>query len=239
MFKILRLSFGFLKKKKEEMACSTFFSNSMDTVVNDILAFLTVLVNMLHNSTFDKLYCIYSDIDNLKFSLNYLTALEEKPCIFYSNNCTLSWDDGNTLSEWEHDAAGHLGFPLNYEAFICLLKDIMNVFRLKYLIQTRNLIATEFVNDQLLGGKSNMIKNINKMLRKEGGKEFNYVFSSSFVKLNANPPISKKIQEMISVKENKDILADVIEILHQNLVVEFTSNEKDDMHIMSTILHLS
>nr|QEY10242.1 hypothetical protein [Little cherry virus 1] len=221
------------------MANSTFFSNSMDTVVNDILAFLTILVNSINRNTFDKMFCIYSDIENLKFSLNYLSTLEEKPNVFYSNSSTLSWDDGNMNSNYEHDAEGHLGIPLNYEAFICLFKDILNLFRLKHLIQTRNLIATEFVNNQLLKGRSNMLENINKMLRKEGGNEFNYVHASAFVKLVANPLISKKLKESTSWKDGVDLLSDVMEILHQNVVIEFTASEKDDMHIMSTILHIS
>nr|USL90194.1 MAG: hypothetical protein [Little cherry virus 1] len=227
------------KKKKKKMANSTFFSNSMDTVVNDILAFLTVLVNCINRNTFDKMFCTYSDIENLKFSLNYLTTLEEKPVVFYSNSSTLSWDDGNTISNFEHDAEGHLGIPLNYDAFICLFKDIMNLFRLKHLIQTRNLIATEFVNNQLLKGKSDMIENINKMLRKEGGKEFFYVHASAFVKLNANPMISKKVRDLSGWEDGVDMLAEIMEILHQNVVIEFTASEKDDMNIISTILHIS
>nr|ALD09628.1 ORF8 [Little cherry virus 1] len=221
------------------MANSTFFSNSMDTVVNDILAFLTVLVNMINRNTFEKMFCIYSDIENLKFSLNYLTTLEVKPKIFYSNSSTLSWDDGNVNGEFEHDAEGHLGIPLNYDAFICLFKDILNLFRLKHLIQSRNLIATEFVNNQLLKGRSDMIENINKMLRKEGGKEFNYVHASAYVKLNANPQVSKKVRDSIGWEDGVDILAEIMEILHQNVVIEFTASEKDDMFIMSTILHIS
>nr|QLI57464.1 p27 [Little cherry virus 1] len=239
MFKFCALKIFLSKRKKLKMANSTFFSNSMDTVVNDILAFLTILVNSINRNTFDKMFCIYSDIENLKFSLNYLSTLEEKPNVFYSNSSTLSWDDGNMNSNYEHDAEGHLGIPLNYEAFICLFKDILNLFRLKHLIQTRNLIATEFVNNQLLKGRSNMLENINKMLRKEGGNEFNYVHASAFVKLVANPLISKKLKESTSWKDGVDLLSDVMEILHQNVVIEFTASEKDDMHIMSTILHIS
>nr|QLI57472.1 p27 [Little cherry virus 1] len=239
MFKFCALKIFLSKRKKLKMANSTFFSNSMDTVVNDILAFLTILVNSINRNTFDKMFCIYSDIENLKFSLNYLSTLEEKPNVFYSNSSTLSWDDGNMNSNYEHDADGHLGIPLNYEAFICLFKDILNLFRLKHLIQTRNLIATEFVNNQLLKGRSNMLENINKMLRKEGGNEFNYVHASAFVKLVANPLISKKLKESTSWKDGVDLLSDVMEILHQNVVIEFTASEKDDMHIMSTILHIS
>nr|QEY10251.1 hypothetical protein [Little cherry virus 1] len=239
MFKFCALKNFLSRRKKLKMANSTFFSNSMDSVVNDILAFLTVLVNSINRNTFDKMFCIYSDIENLRFSLNYLSTLEEKPNVFYSNSSTLSWDDGNMNSNYEHDAEGHLGIPLNYEAFICLFKDILNLFRLKHLIQTRNLIATEFVNNQLLKGKSNMLDNINKMLRKEGGNEFNYVHASAFVKLVANPLISKKLNESTGWKDGVDLLSDVMEILHQNVVIEFTASEKDDMHIMSTILHIS
>nr|QLI57480.1 p27 [Little cherry virus 1] len=239
MFKFCALKIFLSKRKKLKMANSTFFSNSMDTVVNDILAFLTILVNSLNRNTFDKMFCIYSDIENLKFSLNYLSTLEEKPNVFYSNSSTLSWDDGNMNSDFEHDAEGHLGIPLNYEAFICLFKDILNLFRLKHLIQTRNLIATEFVNNQLLKGKSNMLENINKMLRREGGNEFYYVHTSAFVKLVANPLISKKLRESTNWEGGVDLLSDVMEILHQNVVIEFTASEKDDMHIMSTILHIS
>nr|CEO12419.1 hypothetical protein [Little cherry virus 1] len=239
MFKFVHLKFCCLKRSIKTMAFSTFFSTSMDNVVNDILAFLTVLVNMVNRNTFDKMFCIYSDIDNLKFSLNYLATLEEKPCVFYSNNSTLSWDDGKEMSNYEHDADSHLGIPLNFEAFMCLLKDVLNLFRLKYLIQSRNLIAAEFVNDQLLKCKSNMIVNINKMLREVAGSKFNYVRARSFVKINANILINNKIHEITSTKENKDILEDIIEILHKNLVVEFTASEKDDMNIMSTILHIS
>nr|BCA25873.1 hypothetical protein [Little cherry virus 1] len=239
MFKFCALKNFLSKRKKLKMANSTFFSNSMDTVVNDILAFLTVLVNSINRNTFDKMFCIYSDVENLKFSLNYLSTLEEKPNVFYSNSSTLSWDDGNMNSNYEHDAEGHLGIPLNYEAFICLFKDILNLFRLKHLIQTRNLIATEFVNNQLLKGKINMLDNINKMLRKEGGIKFNYVHASAFVKLTANPLISKKLHESIGWEDGVDLLSDVMEILHQNVVIEFTASEKDDMYIMSTILHIS
>nr|UBZ25980.1 hypothetical protein [Little cherry virus 1] len=239
MFKFCALKNFLSKRKKLKMANSTFFSNSMDTVVNDILAFLTVLVNSINRNTFDKMFCIYSDIDNLKFSLNYLSTLEEKPNVFYSNSSTLSWDDGNMNSNYEHDAEGHLGIPLNYEAFICLFKDTLNLFRLKYLIQTRNLIAKEFVNNQLLKGRSNMLENINKMLRKEVGNQFNYVHASAFVKLVANPLMSKKLNESTCWENGVDLSSDIMEILHQNVVIEFTASEKDDMHIMSTILHIS
>nr|QLI57456.1 p27 [Little cherry virus 1] len=239
MFKFCALKIFLSKRKKLKMAYSTFFSNSVDVVVNDILTFLTVLVNSINRNTFDKMYCICSDIENLKFSLNYLSILEEKPNVFYSNSSTLSWDDGNMNNNFEHDAEGHLGIPLNFEAFMCLFKDILNLFRLKHLIQTRNLIATEFVNNQLLKGKTNMLDNINKMLRKEGGNEFHYVHASAFVKLVANPLISKKLTESTGWKDGVDLLNDVMEILHQNVVIEFTASEKDDMHIMSTILHIS
>nr|ALX38437.1 hypothetical protein [Little cherry virus 1] len=227
------------KEKKRKMAISTFFSTSMDTTVNDILAFLTVLVNSINRNTFEKMFCIYSDIENLKFSLNYLMTLEEKPNVFYSNSSTLSWDDGKMNNEFEHDAEEHLGIPMNFDAFMCLFKDILNLFRLKHLIQSRNLIATEFVNDQLLKGKSNMIENINKMLRRESGIQFNYVHASAFVKLNANPLISKKVRELTGWENGVDMLAEIVEILHQNVVIEFTASEKDDMFIMSTILHIS
>nr|AXS76422.1 hypothetical protein [Little cherry virus 1] len=241
MFKFCAFENFLLKKKgrKRRMANSTFFSTSMDITVNDILAFLTVIVNTINRNTFAKMYCIYSDIENLKFSLNYLTTLEEKPRVFYSNSSTLSWDDGCTNGDFEHDADGHLGIPLNYDAFICLFKDILRLLRLKHLIQSRNLITTEFVNNQLLKGNSNMIENINKMLRREVGNEFNYIHTSAFVKLNANPLISKKVRELIGWEDGVDVLAEIMEILHQNVVIEFTASEKDDMHIMSTILHIS
>nr|AWV55641.1 ORF8 [Little cherry virus 1] len=239
MFKFFALKNLLSKKKKRKMAKSTFFTTSMDTVVNDILAFLTVMVNLINRDTFDKMFCTYSDIENLKFSLNYLTTLEEKPVVFYSNSSSLSWDDGNSIGNFEHDADGHLGIPLNYDAFICLFKDILNLFRLKHLIQTRNLIATEFVNNQLLKCKSNMIENINKMLRKEGGIEFYYVHVSAFVKLNANPKISKKVRDLSGWEDGVDILDEIMEILHQNVVIKFTASEKDDMNIISTILHIS
>nr|BCA25848.1 hypothetical protein [Little cherry virus 1] len=239
MFKFCVFKNFLLKKKEKRMANSTFFSTSMDITVNDILAFLTVLVNSINRNTFEKMFCIYSDIENLKFSLNYLTTLEEKPDVFYSNSSTLSWDDGYIHGDFEHDAEGHIGIPLNYDAFVCLFKDILNLFRLKHLIQSRNLIATEFVNNQLLKGKINMIENINKMLRKEGGNEFNYVHASAFVKLNANPLISKKVRDLTGWEDGVDLLAEIMEILHQNVVIEFTASEKDDMHIMSTILHIS
>nr|BCA25856.1 hypothetical protein [Little cherry virus 1] len=239
MFKFRVLKNFLLKKKKKRMANSTFFSNSMDVTVNDILAFLTILVNSINRNTFAKMFCIYSDIENLKFSLNYLMTLEEKPMVFYSNSSTLSWDDGHTHGDFEHDAEGHLGIPLNFDAFVCLFKDILNLFRLKYSIQSQKLIAAEFVNNQLLKGKSNMIENINNMLRREGGNQFNYVRVNAFVKLNANPLISKKVRESTGWEDGENLLTDIMEILHQYVVIEFTANEKDDMHIMSTILHIS
>nr|ACG69822.1 hypothetical protein [Little cherry virus 1] len=239
MFKFCVLKNFLSKRKKRKMAHSTFFSNTMDTQLNDIFAFLTVLVTSINRNTFEKMFCIYSDIKNLKFSLTYLSSLEDKPNVFYSNNSTLSWDEGNMDSNYEHDAEGHLGIPLNYEAFICLFKDILNLFRLKHLIQNRNLIATEFVNNQLLKGKTDMLDNINRMLRKEGGNDFHYVHASAFVKLVANPLISKKLKESTGWEDGMDLLSDVMEILHQNVVIEFTASEKDDMHIMSTILHIS